>query len=279
MKTSKTITLRLVVLLIGSLSGSMAGWAQTPFLYELRNDIPVQGPGGPLLAAWAGGLNSPQWSAVDLDQDGDKDLVVFDRMDDMLLTFRNGGNVGQVDYSFAPEFMAAFPDDLTEWMLMVDFDKDGHEDIFTNLPGSSNMRVFRNTTGDNNGELGFALYQDTVYSDYSPYLPLYSARADLPAIIDVDEDGDLDILTFHLGGRDIEWHRNTSMELHGDLTHLEFVLQSGCFGHVREDIFTCEIIIDLAPCGVGQRLSDPRKGMKRTCARACMPALRLRPWT
>lgn len=236
--------------------------AQTSFLYELRNDIPVTVQGRALKAAWAGGLTSPQYSAADLDMDGHLDLVVFDRVDDMLLTFRNGGTPGEVDYTFAPEFMAAFPEDLTAWLLMKDFDADGYADIFTNLPGTSNIRVFRNTTGDNNGQLGFSIYADTLYTDYPPNVPLYSARSDFPAIVDVDRDGDLDILVFDLAGRDIEWHRNWSMENYGNPLQFEYTVQSNCFGHAREDIFTCEIIIGNTPCGPGQRTANPRENLR-----------------
>lgn len=237
------------------LSGTL--YAQTQFVYELRNDIPVTVNGQPLKAAWAGGLNSPQLSAIDLDQDGFRDLVVFDRMDETLLTFRNGGTPGSIDYTFDPSFITAFPSDLTEWMLLADFDKDGYQDIFTNKPGTSNIRVFRNTTATNGGVLSFTLFADTLYSDYQPYIPLYSAKSDLPALVDVDEDGDLDIITFHLAGRDLEWHRNMSMENHGDLLHLEFFVQSHCFGHVQEDNASCSIVLDVPPCNPGERRGPP----------------------
>lgn len=238
--------------------------AQTPTVYSLRNDIPVKVDSHTLTAAWAGGLNSPQFNAIDLNNDGTDDLVIFDRQTNALLTFINGGTPNAIDYAFAPEYISLFPDDLSEWLILADFDGDGAPDIFTNLPSTSNIRVFRNTAPENAGQLGFSIYKDTIYSDYQPYLPLYSARSDFPAIIDVDEDGDLDILTFHLGAREMEWHRNMSIENYNDLTHLEFYVQSGCFGHFKEDPFTCAVNLEQPPCSPGARIADPNLDNGRT---------------
>ncbi|HHG86003.1 MAG TPA: T9SS type A sorting domain-containing protein [Bacteroidetes bacterium] len=231
--------------------------AQTPTIYTLQNDIPVSINGQVLPAAWAGGLNSPQFGAIDLNQDGKDDLVIFDRMGHALLPFLNGGTTNVIDYTFAPQYIDAFPADLSHWMLLADFDADGYPDIFTNLPGSSNLRVFRNTTPDNSGNLGFSLYADTIFTEYPPYQPLYMAKSDLPAIIDVDEDGDLDILTFHLAGREVEWHRNVSMEIYNDLLHLEFFVQSHCFGHFQEDQVSCSVNLEIPPCSPGERQIMP----------------------
>ncbi|MEZ4963458.1 MAG: hypothetical protein R2830_26790 [Saprospiraceae bacterium] len=56
-----------------------------------RLDFPVTVQGEQLRSAWAGGLNAPQWSAVDLDDDGKLDLYAFDRAGNMHLTFINAG--------------------------------------------------------------------------------------------------------------------------------------------------------------------------------------------
>ena len=43
--------------------------------YIVSNDIPVSANGNLLRSAWAGGLNSPQFSSIDLHNDGILDLV------------------------------------------------------------------------------------------------------------------------------------------------------------------------------------------------------------
>src|SRR5687768_10645097 len=85
MNSSKCLCI--LVLLIGMLR------TQAQF-YNFSNDIPVTIGGNALQAAWTGGLNAPQLSEIDLDNDGTRDLVVFDRVGPRLLTFRNNGSAG-----------------------------------------------------------------------------------------------------------------------------------------------------------------------------------------
>lgn len=240
--------------------------AATAQNYVLSTDIPVQVSGQALTAAWAGGLTAPQLSAIDLDNDGRLDLVIFDRDGGWLLPFYNGGTVGEIDYTFAPAYMSIFPSALREWTLLRDFDADGFVDIFTAIPQVSNVRVYRNTSSSTGGSLSFALYTDTVQSNYPPLLDLFSSKSDLPAIDDVDGDGDLDLLTFQLGGNRVEWHRNTSIETTSGLLGMDFAVQSRCFGHFEEDALGCEPSIGRIPCAAGQRMDLPQE--EKTAAHA-----------
>lgn len=92
---------------------------------------------------------------------------------------------------------------------MRDFDDDGYVDIFTAVPQVSNVRVYRNTSALTGGTLSFSLFKDTIISVYPPTLALYSGKSDIPGIDDIDGDGDLDILTFGVGGQKIEWHKKS----------------------------------------------------------------------
>ncbi|HNM27818.1 MAG TPA: hypothetical protein PKL15_20395, partial [Saprospiraceae bacterium] len=74
--------------------------AQTQMFQRL--DFPVSSNGSQLEFPFAGGLNAPQLSAADLNQDQIPDLVVFDRSGDVLLTFLNEGIAGKTSYRFAP---------------------------------------------------------------------------------------------------------------------------------------------------------------------------------
>lgn len=234
--------------------GFFSGFAQGNVLV---NHIPVSENGRQLPSAWAGGLTTPQFSEIDLNGDNILDLFVFDRYDDQLLTFINGGTPDSVDYHYAPEYIPEFPRTMQEWVLLRDYDGDGYMDIFTAVASPNNIRVYRNTTASNGGNLSFTLAQDTVYSMYSARRPLFSPRSDIAAIDDVDGDGDLDILTFDTGGAFLEWHRNTSMETLGNLSGLEYELASICYGHIKEELFGCTAAVDLAPCAPGNKTSDP----------------------
>jgi hypothetical protein len=224
--------------------------------YVFSNDIPVSSGNQPLKMAWAGGLNAPQFSEIDLDNDGLLDLAVFDRVGPRLLTFRNGGSAATIDYTFAPEYALQFPAGLKDWVLLRDFDNDGYIDLFTAVPQVSNVRVYRNTSALTGGTLSFVLFKDTLISVYPPTLAMYVGRSDIPAVDDIDGDGDLDILTFGVGGQKIEWHKNLSVENTGGLLGMDFDVQSRCFGHFEEDAFTCEALINRIPCGTGERMTE-----------------------
>ena len=78
----------------------------------------------------AGGLNAPQFSSVDLNNDDILDLFVFDRIGNVVLTFLNGGTNDRADYRFAPEYISSFPE-MIHYALLRDYDNDGIMDIFT----------------------------------------------------------------------------------------------------------------------------------------------------
>lgn len=64
--------------------------ARSQFTFTEDQSIPVRDLNGKLLPnAWTGGLNAPQFSTMDFDLDGKDDLVLFDRMANMPLPFRN----------------------------------------------------------------------------------------------------------------------------------------------------------------------------------------------
>lgn len=92
-------------------------------------DIPVYQNNKQLLLPFTGGLKAGQFSNIDLNQDGIKDLFVFDRNGDQVLPFIKIGLPGSLEYRFAPEYISVFPE-MRNWALLVDFNQDGVEDIF-----------------------------------------------------------------------------------------------------------------------------------------------------
>lgn len=79
-----------------------------------------------------------------------------------------------------------------------------------------------------------------MYSNYQPDSPtpsmvnLYVSSIDIPAIEDVDGDGDLDIITFSILGSQVEYHKNLSMERYGDCDSLDYELRNKCWGFFTE---------------------------------------------
>ncbi|MCX8112700.1 MAG: VCBS repeat-containing protein [Bacteroidia bacterium] len=204
-----------------------------------------------LYNAWAGGWNSPQFSTIDIDGDGQAELFVFDRSDDRCMIFKKDGS----RWIYSPEADSLFPQRLLSgWVLLRDYDGDGDKDLFTNI--NSNVRVFQNIA-----PLGappvWRLAYDTLRSLYAPNYPsyLYAARTDIPAIADIDGDGDIDLLVYEVLGTLIEWHKNQAVEQLGRPDTLILELQSSCWGHVfeRYDYTTNTFSFIEYHCGPGQR--------------------------
>ncbi len=198
------------------------------FTYVMDQNIAVKdGQGRVLTMAWAGGLNAAHYNTMDLNGDAKDDLVIFDRMAGKLFTFLNQDN----KYIYTPEYEAFFPDDITNWLLLRDFNCDGKKDIFTgNIFG---IKVFTNTTtaGENlswkpfSFATGFSGSKSEVLltKGFSGRINLQLQPDDLPAISDADGDGDLDIFNVRfIGQGTVEYHQNFSMERYGTCDSLDF---------------------------------------------------------
>ncbi len=212
--------------------------------------------GQALKSPWVGGLNSCQFSTIDLNLDGIEDLFVFDRTGGKVSTYINNGTPNTPDYVFAPGYRRYF-DFVTDWVLLRDFDGDGKKDVFSYYNGG--MKVHRNVSNQFVG-LAFEQFSPQVYSFYHPgsQNPLYIAPNDIPSIVDIDKDGDLDVLTFHIFGEVMEFHKNMSMENYGDANHLEYQLESPCWCNFEEgsDAFTIQLGIT---CKGGMAAPQPNE--------------------
>lgn len=202
---------------------------------------------------WAGGLNACQFGRMDLDDDGKKDLLVFDRHGDRLLCFMNKGAEGEICYEYTSNYDACFPK-LNGWVIWADYDGDGKEDIFSYSKGWAGIKVYRNVS-----VLGRPSFQLVA----SPYLTswqgggevnLFATDADYPAIGDLDGDGDLDILTFGVMGNFIEKHVNLSAERYGTRDSLVFERVDLCWGRVAESEEDNVMYLDTCLFGYGMKV-------------------------
>ncbi len=196
--------------------------------------IPLIEEGSLLPKGWAGGLNYPQISDIDLDGDGDKDLFLFDRSGNKVVTLMNNAAQGQNSYSYTREFDAVYPfRQLREWALLRDYNGDGKEDIFSYSLGG--FACYKNTSSD--GQLSFVEVDTLVRSNYYPTdANLYVTQVDIPGIEDIDGDGDLDVITFSIFGNYMEHHHNLSMELYGTADSLVFEVFNRCWGFFSENL-------------------------------------------
>lgn len=237
------------VIILLSLFSSSPLLAQ--FSFERSNHIALLFNGNPLSMPWTGGLNYGQFSEIDMDFDGRMDLFVFDRSDDQIRIFLSKNIGGNDVYVEAPQFRFAFPNDLRYRAALVDYNDDGLPDIFTY--GIGGLKVYRNVGNQTIGHQ-WVLEEATLRSmQGSVNAILYVSSADIPAIVDVDGDGDMDILTFHIGGDRVEYHKNLSMDLFGIPDSLKYELRNECWGNFRESDTDNSITLNsnVFPCGSG----------------------------
>jgi hypothetical protein len=201
------------------------------------NSISVINNTDTLLNPWTGGFNSVQISKIDLNNDQIKDLFIFDRSCNKVITFLNENN----KFIYAPEYESKFPNDLKNWVLLRDYNGDGKNDIFSYVSGG--IGVWKNTSISN--EISFSsqsFYQSSINSNVSYLLSyqynndynIYVVSSDIPSISDLDNDGDLDILNFGVQGSRLEYHQNQSVEQLYGKDSLIFEMKNTCWGHFSE---------------------------------------------
>lgn len=188
-----------------------------------------------LRSPYAGGVNQPQLSSFDLNGDALMDLISFDRTGNKLTTYINEGTNGTIAFRYAPAYQQQFPA-LLNWALFRDYNCDGKVDIFTAVPGANAIRVFENIS-DANG-IAFQLASAELMADGNS---IYAPAADIPAIADIDGDGDPDILSFDSGGFFVQYFENT-----GGCAPLTYRLNTPCWGEFQEDPFTNDIYLNTA---------------------------------
>ncbi|MDF3026906.1 MAG: repeat protein [Fluviicola sp.] len=205
---------------------------QTYLGFEYNPNIPVKTGSTTLKNPWAGGINYGQFSSIDYNFDGLEDLVIFDRSGDEFVLMEHVINASVHGYNYVYKGFLYFPD-CKYRAAFVDYDSDGKKDLFTY--GIGGIKVYRNIGSSSLG-LQWQLITEILQTDYVGDISnLYVSASDIPAYTDVDFDGDMDILTFHIGGQNVEYHQNQSMELYGIPDSLTFVLKNQCWGKFSED--------------------------------------------
>lgn len=204
------------------------------FGFERVLDIPVTEASELQTMPWAGGLDYCQFSNIDLDFDGDLDLFVFDRTCDKVLTFIQNGAPGEMDWEYDPSYESIFPEGMHDWALLVDYNCDGLEDIYTYATGG--VMVYRNT-GDAGSGHSFVLESPFLFTVFwsPPASPMYFNSVDIPCFIDVDGDGDMDCLQFGSAAVAVEYNKNLSMETYGVCDSLIYETKNECWGGFKED--------------------------------------------
>jgi hypothetical protein len=210
--------------------------SQAQFTYTVNQTIPVEVKGEVLTMPWAGGLNAAQVNTMDLNGDNKQDLVIFERTTSQVLTYLNQSN----QYVYAPFYEAFFPAEINQWMLLRDINCDGKKDIFTSDPFG--LVAYINTTKPGQ-PLSWRPFNKSSANSPSPIstvgfsgvINLKINADDIPAIDDIDGDGDLDILNVRFVGiGTVEWHRNMTKENTGRCDSMLFKRETQNWGGFEE---------------------------------------------
>lgn len=214
-------------------------------VWKRFDSIPVFTNGLQLKNAWAGGLNFINWSELDIDLDGIKELIAFDKSGDKIRCYKYSSNT-PLTYTHYPDFQDNFPP-VSSFVLFYDYNNDAKEDLFTYSLGNGGIKVYRNTSIP--GNMSFTLEKTFITSNYTPtgnpqFLNIIASTVAVPGLGDFDRDGDMDILVFGSGIK-MDYHKNLSKELYGHSDSLVYVYTDDCWGDVQET--TCQTQLNVCP--------------------------------
>lgn len=222
--------LSIAFLLITILAAHSSLRAQSK-IYQHDTTVKVYAWGKELELAWCGGFNNPQFTMGDLNNDGRQDLVVFEDGHG-ISTFINTGIPGHPRYRYAPEYALNFPPCYT-FAVLADYNCDNIPDLFE---GHSSFVVYKGYYNSSN-QLCFHYY-DELYFNNDLLFPgtnyCFNNPGDIPSIVDVDNDGDLDIVAYDISGGTMNYYKNMRVELGLPCDSIHIDLKDRCWGKVYQ---------------------------------------------
>jgi hypothetical protein len=187
-----------------------------PFAVSDENGRPYEQP-------FLGGFDVPRPQFVDIDADGDVDLFVQERSNELMF-FENTGTAA------APRFVwrtDKYQDlDIAEWNRFVDLDHDGDLDLLAEQPFSY-IRYYRNE--GTRQQASFQLAADSLRDVEGK--PIFADRQNIPNLTDLDCNRRLDLFLGRVEGTLTRYQQGTAATTFGFVTDhfegIEIVAQIG----------------------------------------------------
>ena len=162
------------------------------FTRQIAPFVVQDSSGAPLAHPFLGGFNVPRPQFVDIDADGDPDLFVQERTDQVIF-FEYTGSANSPALTWRTDQFRSLA--VGEWFRFADMDQDGDLDLLAEQP-FSHLRYYRN---DGTPQApAFTLAADTLRDVTGA--PLFSDRQNIPNVTDVDCNGQLDLFIGRLDG-------------------------------------------------------------------------------
>lgn len=182
-----------------------SGWAQKTYQYQ---SIPVSDGTKAYAMPFAGGINAAQILHMDLNGNGTEELVIWDINSRNIKVFEAQDG----SYRHLPYMHHYFPPDVSGFLVLADYDGDGKKDLFTST--AFGIKAYRNTTGIGSNYPSWEVARTFLPLENGSNFPVNNL--DVPAIQDIDGDGDLDVVVFNFAVGDyLEFYKNTSIERTG----------------------------------------------------------------
>jgi hypothetical protein len=160
--------------------------------------------GEPFALPFAGAFNSPRPQLADTDGDGDADLFVLEERG-RILYYENVGEGGETAFAWRSDRYADL--DAGSWFRFGDLDGDGDLDLITQK-ASGRVKYYQNTGSAT--DPAFALRADPLVDTSGN--PINPEDPNVPALADIDGDGDLDLFLGRADSGKIRWYRHAGVE-------------------------------------------------------------------
>ncbi|GCD77089.1 hypothetical protein JCM31826_05710 [Thermaurantimonas aggregans] len=209
--------------------------------FEYFKNIPVQISGNALTQPWIGGMSHMHFAEIDLDFDGQEDLLALDRMGNRPMAFLRKGTSGNYTFEYDYEISKKIPE-LRGFIITADVNCDGKKDLFT---GNMFAGILLYLNSSTNGNLQFTKNPngDFLFSQFGTISStIFNNPLSIPVIADIDGDNRLDIINQSVFEDRFELHR----AVQPCTTHFQQVKL--CWGgFVKSDLF---LALKLMTCSI-----------------------------